>query len=274
MSVAAAGGRRSPLPDRGEGQRLTLAGIAFDRISEAQVIEHVIEAARHGRGGWVCPVNIDVCRLAAQDADLGSVIGGASFVVPDGMPLLWAARLRGERLAERVAGASLIFSLSGAAARNGLSVYLLGGAAGVPQQAAGELTRRYPGLVIAGTDAPPLGFDASADGVEAVRARLTAAAPDIVFVGLGCPKQERLIARVAPALPAAWFIACGGAIPFAAGLQRRAPLWLREAGLSWLFRLVTEPRRLFRRYLVHDAPFAWRLLVSSAGQRIRRRGGK
>jgi N-acetylglucosaminyldiphosphoundecaprenol N-acetyl-beta-D-mannosaminyltransferase len=95
-----------------------------------------------------------------------------------------------------------------------------------------------------------------------------AAAPDIVYVGLGCPKQERLIARVAPSLPGAWFIGCGAAIPFAAKVQRRAPRWMRRAGLSWLFRLATEPRRLFKRYVVHDLPFAARLLISSAVARV------
>jgi N-acetylglucosaminyldiphosphoundecaprenol N-acetyl-beta-D-mannosaminyltransferase len=225
---------------------------------------------RLGRGGSVIPVNIDVSRLAAGDRELHHVISAASLVVPDGMPLLWAAKLRGSRFPERVAGASLIYSLSGAAAQEGRSIYLLGGAPGIPGRAAAELCARNPGLKVAGTDAPPLGFDASDEGVQEVCSRLAMAAPDIVFVGLGCPKQERLIARIAPSFPAAWFIACGAAIPFAAKAKHRAPRWMRQAGLSWLFRLATEPRRLFKRYVFHDMPYAARLLTSSAAERIRR----
>jgi N-acetylglucosaminyldiphosphoundecaprenol N-acetyl-beta-D-mannosaminyltransferase len=251
-------------------QRATVAGLQFDRLDEAGAVEHIIRAAGLGQGGWVVTPNIDICRAARRDPARRALVAGASLVVPDGMPVLWAAKLRGDPLPERVAGSALIFSLSESAAKHGLSIYLLGGAAGVPEQAGVELGRRYPGLVIAGADAPVVGFDATSEGVEAVRARLLAASPDIVFVGLGFPKQERLIACLAPSLPATWFIACGAAIPFAAGAVRRAPVWAQKVGMEWAFRLLMEPRRLFRRYLVNDLPFAVMLLTTSAAQRLRR----
>ena len=196
-------------------------------------------------------------------------MGTASLIVPDGMPLVWAARLRGHPLPERVAGGSLIFSLSEAAAQHGRSIYLLGGATGVPELAGQELRGRYPGLQVAGADSPPLGFDQDPRAVEAVRNRLTAAAPDIVYVGLGFPKQEQLIASLVPSFPRAWFIGCGAAIPYAAKTLPRPPRWMRRTGLAWLFRLLSEPRRLFRRYLIHDLPFALALLVSAAASRFR-----
>lgn len=121
----------------------------------------------------------------------------------------------------------------------------------------------------AGADSPPLGFDQDPAAIEAVRDRLAAAAPDIVYVGLGFPKQERLIARLAPGSPDAWFIGCGAAIPYAAGALPRPPAWMRRAGLAWLFRLISEPRRLFKRYLVQDLPFAVALLASAAAGRFR-----
>ena len=163
-----------------------------------------------------------------------------------------------------MAGASLIFSLSEAAAASGKSVYLLGGEPGVPARAAAALGRRYPGLLVAGVHSPPFGFEREPGEVEAIAARLARAKPDIVFVGLGFPKQERLIAAVAPGLPGAWFIGCGAAIPFAAGTLPRAPHWMQRLGLEWVHRLASEPRRLFRRYLTDDVPFALRLLVTSA----------
>jgi N-acetylglucosaminyldiphosphoundecaprenol N-acetyl-beta-D-mannosaminyltransferase len=248
-----------------------LAGLHFDRLTEAQVVEHVITASRSGQGGWVATPNIDHCRLVRRNEALHRLVAGASLVVPDGMPLIWASRLRGDPIPERVTGASLIFSLTEAAARHGCPIYLLGGRPGIPQQAGEELRRLYPDLKVAGADAPPVGFDADPQAIAAVYERLAAAAPGIVYVGLGFPKQERLITSFAPSFPGTWFIGCGAAIPFAAKALPRAPQWMQGTGLEWTFRLASEPRRLFSRYLVHDLPFALTLLAVSAADRLRRR---
>jgi hypothetical protein len=127
-------------------------------------------------------------------------------------------------------------------------------------------------LNVGGSYAPPIGFDATAGGIDAVCEKLVSARPDIVYVGLGFPKQERLITRLAPALGGSWFVGCGAAIPFAAGVVPRAPGWMQQAGLEWLFRLAGEPRRLCRRYLIDDLPFAVMLLASCAAERLTRRG--
>jgi N-acetylglucosaminyldiphosphoundecaprenol N-acetyl-beta-D-mannosaminyltransferase len=255
-------------------KRTRLAGFEFDLLTETEVVQHIVTECQAGRGGWVATPNIDICRHARRNRSARDLVQGATLVVPDGMPLLWAARLRGDSLVERVTGSSLIFSLSSAAASARLSIYLLGGNPGVPELAATELDRRYPGLRIAGTDAPPVGFDKSAEGVALIRKRLCEALPDIVYVGLGFPKQERLIAELVPALPGAWFIGCGAAIPFAAGTLPRAPAWMQQSGLEWLFRLLKEPRRLFRRYLVHDLPYAAYLLITCAADRAGRRSSR
>jgi N-acetylglucosaminyldiphosphoundecaprenol N-acetyl-beta-D-mannosaminyltransferase len=250
--------------------RIRLDEFDFDLLTEAEVIDYIVSESRAGRGGWVATPNIDICQRCRRDPALRDLVQSATLVVPDGMPLLWAARLRGDSLAERVTGSSLIFSLSSAAASAGLSVYLLGGDPGVPDLAGVELARRYPGLRVAGADAPPVGFEESDDGV-ALRKRLRQASPDVVYVGLGFPKQERLIAELVTALPTAWFIGCGAAIPFAAGTLPRAPTWMQQSGLEWMFRLLKEPRRLFRRYLFHDAPYAASLLISSAVEHTKTR---
>jgi len=250
--------------------RMRLAGIDFDRLSEAEVVEHVIGASKSCRGGWVATPNIDICRKAERDPAARALLAKATLIVPDGMPLVWAARLRGEPLPERVSGSSLIFSLTAAAAISGCSIYLLGGEPGVPESAATELSRLYPGVKVVGTAAPPIGFDEDPGQVAEVRDHLLLTAPDIIYVGLGFPKQERLIVALASALPGSWFVACGAAIPFAAGTLPRAPAWMRQTGLEWAFRLISEPRRLFRRYLIDDAPYAARLLASCEVTRIRR----
>lgn len=257
-------------PAAGQGGQVRLAGLDFSPLTEAQVVSHIIGACARGAGGWVVTPNVDICRAASRDDRLRQLVGGASLVVPDGMPLVWASRLRRSPLPERVAGGSLIFSLTEAAAARGRPVYLLGGAPGVPQQAAARLRERYPGLLVAGADDPPPGFDGDPEQMAAIRDRIAAAGPAIVYVGMGFPKQERLIASLAPSFPATWFLGCGAAIGYAAGTLPRPPLWMRKAGLAWLFRLRNEPRRLFRRYLIQDAPFALALLATAAATRLRR----
>lgn len=264
---------RCALPPRERAEepppRVRLGRIDLDSLSEAEVVEHVIGASETGCGGWIATPNVDICRRAERDPAAYALLAKASLRVPDGMPLIWAARLSGQSLPERVSGSSLIFSLTAAAAASGRSIYLLGGEPGVPESAAAELCRCYPGLKVTGTAAPPLGFDKDPAKLAEVRDRLSIAAPDIVYVGLGFPKQERLISELVSVLPQAWFVGCGASIAFAAGSLPRAPLWMRNSGMEWMFRLLTEPRRLARRYLVEDMPYAVQLLTSCMIARIR-----
>ncbi len=252
-----------------QADRYRVAGIEIDPVTERQAIARIVDALADGRGGWVATPNIDICRLVRGAPALAKLVSTAPLVVPDGMPLIWAARILGEPLAERVTGSSLIFTLTEAAAREGRSVYFLGGGPGTPEAAGTALANRYPGLTVAGGYAPPLGFDLTSDGLAVVQAKLEDAGPDIVYVGLGFPRQEQVIARMMPALPRTWFVACGAAIPFAAGGLRRAPFWMQQAGLEWLHRLAAEPRRLFGRYVVHDLPFALLLLAAASVQRTK-----
>ncbi|WP_432926370.1 WecB/TagA/CpsF family glycosyltransferase [Microbispora sp. CA-135349] len=232
----------------------------LDPLTEEQVVGHVMTALERGVGGHVVTPNVDICRTAARDASLRALIDAAELAVADGMPLVWASRLLGHPLPERVTGADLIWSLTGAAAARGLPVYLIGGPPGVAEAARDALRGRHPNLVVTGVHAPPYGFETSAAAMAELRGRLVAARPSLVFVGLGFPRQDRLIAALRADLPGAWFVGCGAAIAFAAGAVRRAPEWMGDHGLEWLFRLVGEPQRLARRYLVEDLPFALRLL--------------
>ncbi len=260
--VAAAGAPATP--------RIPLLAVDFDQVTEAEVVARVSAALRHGEGGQIVTPNADILRLATRVPQARAYLAAATLVVADGMPLLWASRLAGRPLPQRVAGASLIHTLSAAMATTGRSVYLLGGPPGAAGRAADELTRRYPGLRVAGWHCPVPDFEQHDREVAWLRGDVVAARPDLVFVGLGFPRQERVIAGLRPYLPAAWFLGCGAAIGFAAGTLRRAPDWMQRSGLEWLHRLGSEPRRLARRYLVHDAPFATRLLAASARDRLRR----
>jgi len=251
--------------------RVDLLGVAFDNLSEDEVIDQILTSVAAGAGGSVLTPNIDILRAVTRDAELRRLASAATLVVADGVPLLWAARLASRPLAGQVAGSSLIFSLSEAAARRGASIFLLGGAPGVAVAAGKALRERFPGLVVAGVSCPPRGFESDPAQLSALSAEVAAAEPDIVFCGLGFPKQERVAAALAPAMPAAWFIGCGAAITFAAGDIPRAPRWMQRIGLEWVHRLSREPRRLFKRYLIDDLPFALLLLARSAHLRRRSR---
>jgi N-acetylglucosaminyldiphosphoundecaprenol N-acetyl-beta-D-mannosaminyltransferase len=238
-------------------------------MTEAEVAEHVAAAWQHGEGGSIFTVNVDILRSLSRDSELAALAEDAAIVVADGMPLVWAASLAGYTVPERVTGASLVSTLAEAAAMSDRTVYLIGGEPGVPEAAGRVLAERFPGLRIAGTDSPPFGFEKDERQLTDLVDRIAAARPDLVLVGLGFPKQERLIARLRLRLPRAWMLGCGAGIPFAAGQFRRAPVFLQRIGAEWLHRLLTEPRRLARRYLVHDVPFALLLLTAAVVGRIR-----
>lgn len=248
--------------------RLDIGGVGLCPLREAEVVARVREEWRAGRGGTIVTANVEIVRAAARNRSLAELVANASLVVADGMPLVWAARLTGEKLPERVAGSSLVFSLSEAAAADGRSVFLLGGDPGVPEAAAGTLQGRFRGLRVVGTAAPPWGFEKTEHGMDEVVNAVVAAAPDLVLVGLGFPKQERTILRLRESLPNAWYLGCGAGIPMAAGQFRRAPVVVQRFGLEWLHRLALEPRRLARRYLWNDLPFAIALLSTALRRRL------
>jgi N-acetylglucosaminyldiphosphoundecaprenol N-acetyl-beta-D-mannosaminyltransferase len=253
-------------------RRIPLCGLGIDPLTETEVVTFVCRALDAGAGGRIVTPNVDILRQAAADSALCAELASADLVVADGAPLVWAARLAGTRLPERVAGSDLIWSLSHGLAKSGRSVYLLGGEPGTTRlegahRAAIALATAYPGLRIAGHASPRYGFDSNPAELDAVCGELIEAKPDLVFVGLGFPRQERLIGRLRADLPGAWFMGCGAAINFVAGDVKRASPVLQKAGLEWLHRLASEPGRLADRYLRRDLPFAAKLLVTSAFKR-------
>ncbi|GAA3336909.1 WecB/TagA/CpsF family glycosyltransferase [Amorphoplanes nipponensis] len=253
--------------------RVHLDGTGFDRITEAEVVAVVREAIAVGRGGRILTPNVDILRQAQDDEAVRAYLDDADLVVADGMPLVWASKLSGSPLPERVAGSSLIWSLSRGLARDHRSVFVVGGAPAAAggqdgaTRAAGRLARDCPGLRIAGTLCPSFGFERDARSYADFCREVAGAGPDLVFVGLGFPKQEAVITRLRAELPRAWFIGCGAAVNFVAGDVERAPRWMQKTGLEWAHRLGTEPGRLAGRYLKHDAPYAMRLLAGAAARR-------
>jgi N-acetylglucosaminyldiphosphoundecaprenol N-acetyl-beta-D-mannosaminyltransferase len=249
--------------------RVHLDGTGFDRITEGEVVALVREALAAGRGGRIITPNIDILRQAQADSRVRAYLDDADLIVADGMPLVWASRLSGTPLPERVAGSSLIWSLSAGLGRDGRSIFVVGGNPATPYEpdgahrAAARLAAACPGVRIAGTLCPERGFERDPAVFGEFTAAIKETKPDLVYVGLGFPKQEIVISRLRGELPGSWFIGCGAAVNFVAGDVGRAPRWMQRTGLEWAHRLGTEPRRLAGRYLRHDAPYALRLLAGS-----------
>ena len=245
-----------------------IMGVRLHAACEDEVNEHIVRSARSGVGGVVITPNLDHLRRAVRDPAYRSMIEHASLSVPDGFPLVLASRIQGTPLPARVAGSDLISSLSACAAQAGLSVFLLGGDPGTAERAGEVLRDRHPDLVVAGTYCPPMGFERDRAIMDEMRRMLRESGAHIVFVALGSPKQERLIAQVRAELPQAWWLGVGISFSFLCGEVPRAPRWMRRCGLEWFHRLISEPRRLFRRYLIEGMPFAARLMLHSLRVRL------
>ena len=239
-------------------------------MTEEQAIQHILDELDAGRGGWVVTHNLDHLRRRVRDRSFAGLCADATLVVADGMPLVWASRLQHTPVPERVAGSNLTFNLSAAAAARGRSVFLLGGVPGTAKAAAAALRARYPKLVVAGTYCPSMGFEATPEQMCRLRTVVVETAPDIVYVALGSPKQERVIRELRTDLPKAWWLGVGISFSFVSGQIKRAPMWMQRSGLEWVHRLSQEPQRLGRRYLIDGIPFAIQLLAGSAWERVRR----
>jgi len=252
-------------------QYMRLMGAPVGIVTEAHAVQTIIDAAEIGRGHWTITANLDHLRRYHHDPIQKGLIDEADLVVADGMPLIWASRLAGEPLPERVSGSSMVWSICESASVRGQSVFLLGGDDGVAARSAEVFRKRYPGLQIVGTACPPVGFEHDERELARIQRQVSEAAPRIVFVALGFPKQDLLIRILRNSLPHASFLGVGISLSYATGDVSRAPGWICSLGLEWAYRLSQEPtRRLARRYLVDGLPFGIRLMTSAAQHRTRR----
>jgi N-acetylglucosaminyldiphosphoundecaprenol N-acetyl-beta-D-mannosaminyltransferase len=246
----------------------SLMGMRLARVDRHGLLDHLFAELAGGRGGWVITANLDFLRRYVADAGVRALYDLADIRVADGMPVVWACRVQGDRLPERVPGSSLVTLLAARAAREGRSLYLLGGTETANRQAAAVLGEQNPGLRLCGGSSPRVGSPPTAAEVASLADELRGARPDILLVGLGSPKQEQLIRELRPRLPATWMIGVGVSFSFVAGEIKRAPRWMRSTGLEWVHRLAQEPGRLAKRYLVHDLPFAGRVFAHALRTRL------
>jgi N-acetylglucosaminyldiphosphoundecaprenol N-acetyl-beta-D-mannosaminyltransferase len=259
----------STSPRQPESHETTsIMGLPFDRLDHPTLIRQFLDSVRERNGGWIVTPNLDILRQFTTCPDSRRLILAASHRVADGQPIVWASRLVGRPVPGRVPGSELVLSLPEAAARAGLSVFLVGGNPGVAAAAAARLEARCPGLERVESYCPPYGFEDDPRELAKIKTALKTARPGLVLIGLGFPKQERLIRLLRSEMSETWFVGVGISLSFLAGDQPRAPVALQRLGLEWLHRLAHEPRRLFRRYVMHGLPFGIRLLTWAVIERL------
>ncbi len=246
-----------------ERLRRPVLGVPIDAVTATQALRRVAGWARERQSRVVCICNVHSVVTAARDAELQSAIASADLATPDGAPVAWMLRRQQVAGQRRVSGPDLMESCCDEFARSGEAIYLLGGTEATLAALRARLLERWPTLRIAGAHAPPFRPLTAQEDAEIVR-RINDSGAGVVWVGLGCPKQERWMAAHRGSVRAV-MVGVGAAFDFHAGTVARAPRWMRERGIEWLHRLASEPRRLGRRYLVTNAVFLW----SAAWQLLR-----
>lgn len=238
--------------------RTRVVALDISRVNFDQALERITDAAQHAKGGYVCFANVHMTIEAEQDPVFAAVVNAAMLTLPDGLPVAKAAGWLSGTPQPRISGMDSFPRLLTLAAERGLKVYFLGGSDATLAALSAEAVQRNPTLHIAGCYSPPFRPISEAEARE-TDAMLMASGAQLIFVSLGCPKQEKWMAAHSPHLPGRVLLGVGGAFPVYAGQQLRAPVWMQNLALEWLYRLVQEPGRLWQRYFFTNARFVWLL---------------
>jgi N-acetylglucosaminyldiphosphoundecaprenol N-acetyl-beta-D-mannosaminyltransferase len=238
-------------------ERITLMGCSIDNLSMEETLQAVEEFVRTGLPHQHVVVNVDKLVKASRDEELRGIINACALVNVDGMPVVWASRLLGKPLKERVAGVDLFEALMRRAGDKGWRVFLLGAREEVVSAVAATYRRRYPQLLLAGYRN---GYWQGAAEEAQVVEQIAAARPDLLFVAISSPKKEQFLGRYQAEMRVPFAMGVGGTFDVAIGHVKRAPVWMQKAGLEWFYRFLQEPRRMFRRYFIEDMAFVWLLL--------------
>jgi N-acetylglucosaminyldiphosphoundecaprenol N-acetyl-beta-D-mannosaminyltransferase len=251
-------------------KRIRLGQIHADALTKGQALDRVADLIETSKGGYIVTPNIDHVVQAETSDSLRVAYADASLSLADGQPLIWLSRLMKVPLPQKISGSDFVPLLVEEAEKRSWRVFLLGAAPGVAQRASQVLSDRHPRLQIAGVHSPPFGFVSDPAECDRTLSLVKGSRPNILLVALGCPQQEVLMHRWRSSLGPTVAIGCGATLDFIAGAAKRAPKWISDIGLEWLYRLAREPRRLWRRYLVRDIailPIAWRMLRIPVAER-------
>jgi N-acetylglucosaminyldiphosphoundecaprenol N-acetyl-beta-D-mannosaminyltransferase len=248
MSVDAQPAPRLPLP------RANVLGVGVHALDLERALGEIASAVRARRKGYVCVTGVHGVMEARRDPELRRILNGALLNVPDGMPTVWVGRLQGHRRMRRVFGPELMEALCRLSQDVGFTHFLYGGAPGVAEALRARLLARFPRLRIAGTFTPPF-RPLRREEEQRLAAEVARVRPDLFWVGLSTPKQERFMQALLPRLDTAVMLGVGAAFDYHTGRIRDAPRWVKQSGLQWAHRLAQDPRRLWRRYATHNPRF-------------------
>jgi len=245
-------------------------GMRVDFTTYSQVVSRTRELIDGGQSAYVCVANVHMIMEAYDDSRFQKIINNADIVTPDGMPLVWGLKLLGCKNAERVYGPKLTLELCAACAKSGIPVGFYGGSAEVMESLLQHLTKSFPSLDVVYSACPPYRTLTADEDREAI-ANIVKSGAEVLFVGLGCPKQEKWMAEHIDALRLV-MIGVGAAFDFISRAKPQAPHWMQTCGLEWLFRLISEPKRLWKRYLLNNPRFIFHFLIQLFSTIFKRKG--
>ena len=248
------------------GDRVNVLGVGVSAINMPLALERIDGWIRSRERTYVCVCPVHSIMECRRSPEVKHIFNAAGMVTPDGMPVVWVARTKGFRHVSRVYGPDLMLAQLEHSQHMRQRHFFYGGGSGVAAKLADGMRRRFPGIEIAGVHEPPF---ASLDELTTTQTAdlINAAKPEIVWVGMSSPKQDRWMARMRPLLDAPVLIAVGAAFDFLSGTVPQAPRWMQRSGLEWLHRLGTDPRRLWKRYLVDNPWFVWEVALQMSGLR-------
>ncbi|WP_423223601.1 WecB/TagA/CpsF family glycosyltransferase [Candidatus Amarolinea aalborgensis] len=245
-------------------ERLNVLSVGISMIDMENALALMEHWIRTRQRAYVCVCTVHTVMECQNDHRLRTMVNHADLATPDGMPLVWLGRWAGYRHVNRVYGPDLMQAFAQRSAQRGYSHFFYGGAPGVPEALAARLSRDNPGLRVVGTFSPPFTPPTPERELEEI-ALINATQPDVVWVALGTPKQDRWLSEHRDQLNAPVLVAVGAAFNLLSGRLRQAPLWMQRSGLEWCWRLLQEPRRLWRRYLLFNPLFIWNLMLQKTG---------
>lgn len=247
-------------------ERVNVGGIGIDNVSMAEALKAIEELVAARKPCYVTSPNVDILIRYRRDREFARYYDEDALCLADGVPIMWAAKFLGTPLKEKISGSDLVPKVCELANRKGYKIFFMGGRPGAADAAKAKLLETLKDIKIVGTYAPPFGFERDAAELQKIADMVKAAKPDILFVGLGAPKQELWIKRYHEELGVPVSMGVGVTFEFIAGIVKRAPVWMQKVGLEWFWRLCMEPGRLWKRYLIDDTQFFGIILQQKFGR--------
>jgi N-acetylglucosaminyldiphosphoundecaprenol N-acetyl-beta-D-mannosaminyltransferase len=254
------------VPPTSEQTRVNILGVGVSALNMEAALHQTESLLDRGGKGYVCVTGVHGIMEAQTDEAFRDILNRSFLTTPDGMPTVWLGRIHGFKDMNRVYGPDYMANLCERSVAKGYRHFLYGGKEGVAEELRAELTRRFPGLQIVGTYTPPF-RPLNSDEENDLRSQLEASQADVLWCGLSTPKQERFISSYCDRMPVKLMVGVGAAFDLLSGNLDEAPDWMKKSGLQWLYRLIKEPRRLWRRYLLNNPKFAWLTLLQLSGLR-------